>query len=105
MDTRSRYIQRRSERMRARIPVTLLIAAKGAQVMHEAFIVDFSRLGARVKGRNYTLPLLPAQEVIIIPSEGPGYSLPSRVVWIGSTGSGHEGEAGLEFLESPLAPV
>ena len=88
-------IPRRSERRSATIPVTLLVSTRGKKTAHDALTVDLSPRGARVRP---TIVLTPGQTVEFVPKEGLPYSIPSRVIWVGTAQSGRVGQAGLDFL-------
>jgi hypothetical protein len=96
MDPELYPIARRSERINASIPITLLVDADGKKTSHDAFTVDLSQLGVRIRSK---IVLAPGQAVDVIPNEGPRYAVPSRVIWVGQAGV--DSQAGLEFL-SPL---
>jgi len=95
-------IARRSERLSATIPVTLLVGSHGKKTAHDALTVDLSPRGARVRP---TVVLTPGQTLEFLPKEGPSYSVPTRVVWVGAAQSKRVGQAGLEFLIPLPTPV
>jgi len=90
---------RRSKRIPARIPVTLIVQSTGEKVIREVYTCDLSQHGLRIQAH---VPLIPGQTVKVIPSEGPRYAVHSRVAWVGPVGSRLEGQAGIEFL-NPLS--
>jgi len=92
-------LPRRSDRIFVRLPVTLLVNSQQERVAQDAFTVDLSQLGVRVRT---DLSLSPGQEIEVFPNRGLKYPIQSRVVWVGQTGAPYQGEAGLEFLK-PLA--
>ena len=92
-------LPRRSDRIFVRLPITLLVDSQNERIAQDAFTVDLSQLGVRVRT---DLSLSPGQPVEIFPNRGLKYPIPSRVVWVGETGAQQHGEAGLEFLR-PLA--
>ncbi len=91
-------LPRRSDRIFVRLPVTLLVDSNRERVAQDAFTVDLSQLGVRVRT---DLTLAPGQSVDVFPNRGLKYPIPSRVIWVGEQGEQRFGEAGLEFL-SPL---
>ncbi len=95
MLTEAYPIARRSERIFTSIPVTLLVDVDGRKVAWDAYTVDLSQLGVRVRAH---VALTPGQTVEVVPSEGPKYAVRSRVVWVGEADSGRDAQAGLEFL-------
>ena len=92
---------RRAERVPGPLFVRLLIPSHGMQAEHDGTIIDISPFGARVRSKAALL----ADEVVEVISAASGRTKPSRVVWVGPAGSGHEGEAGLEFLNPPPASI
>jgi PilZ domain-containing protein len=92
--------QRRSERKPARIVVTLVI--EGDEADHLANAVDMSEFGVRLQ-TDYSLT--PGQRVGLLLSDNPDYVIGARVAWLGKADSEQAGEAGLEFITGPSAPV
>ncbi len=92
-------LPRRSERIFVRLPVTLLVDSAGERVAQDAYTVDLSQLGVRVRTE---LTLAPGQAVDVFSNRGLKSPIPSRVIWVGQHGAPQHGEAGLEFLR-PLA--
>ena len=88
--------RRRSQRVTARLRATLSAKARLVWAKHEAYIVDYSMLGLRVQAE---APLTSGQVVQIASETDSGGPVVCRVVWVGSTGSPHEGKAGLAFLD------
>ena len=92
--------RRRSPRTKADGPVTLVVNTDRSRIANNAFALDFSCLGARVRT---AIDLKAGQLVIVIPREGKGEAVPSRVVWIGpKKASERTSEVGLAFLQ-PVA--
>ncbi len=85
-------------RVRAKIPVALLVGRERGKTPNMASIVQTSFLGARVRTDT---PLKAGQAVQVVRLTGSCGDVPTRVVWVGKRGSSHEGQAGLEFL-NPL---
>jgi hypothetical protein len=88
---------RRSRRVSATIPISLLVEREGPKTEHDAYTVDLSREGVRVR-TTYVLGL--GETVGIIPSGDYGQAIPTRVVWVQRPGSGRGSLAGLEFLNT-----
>jgi hypothetical protein len=82
-------------RINVKMPITLLTYSDGAKAFHEAFTINLSIGGARVRA---SVPLMAGQTIEIIPRQNPRLSIPSRVVWVGKSGTTSEGEAGIEFV-------
>lgn len=93
--------RRRAERHETSKAIALVVESEHQQIASQAFAVDLSQLGARVRT---SVRLEPGQEVTVIPREGKAYSVPSRVIWIQGLGLESGTEAGLAFLE-PQAPA
>jgi hypothetical protein len=91
---------RRSDRIRARMAIVLLMDAEEGEVRSDAETVDFSEHGCRVEA---SAGLSQGQLIQITPSDSPELSIPARVVWVGAPASDMSGEAGLEFLQ-PFPP-
>ena len=91
--------RRKSVRTKANRPVTLIVDSDRSQIENKAFAVDFSDLGIRIRS---DVRLQPGQLVMIIPNEGPGKAVPSRVIWIEHKTPDRTSEAGLAFLQ-PVA--
>ena len=90
-------LPRRSHRIYAKLPIRLEVGSPDTKVAHEAFTVDLSPLGARVRAN---IPLSQGQTVKVFSNEGPKYVIPSRVVWVRMADRDRDGEAGLEFLQA-----
>lgn len=85
---------RRSLRVSATIPISLLPERENSKAGHNAYTVDLSRQGVRVRS---TFVLSPGEIVGIIPDGDTGKAIPSRVVWVEQ---GYRSFlAGLEFLD------
>lgn len=92
--------RRRAERQETSKAIALVVESEHREISSQAFAVDLSQLGARVRT---SVRLEPGQQVTVIPREGKAYSVPSRVIWIHGLDSDGDAEAGLAFLE-PQAP-
>ena len=88
--------RRRSERKDVAKTFVLFVDTEREKIANSAFAIDLSSLGARIRS---TITLVPGQLVTIVPREGSEQAIPSRVVWVGATGSPRSGEAGIAFLE------
>lgn len=88
--------RRQRERKVVHKPVTLIVDSDRQRIANSAFAIDLSELGARIRS---SLDLVPGQLVTIIPKEGDSQALPSRVVWVGRTGSERADEAGIAFMQ------
>jgi hypothetical protein len=92
--------RRRGPRTKAEGSLVLAVDTDRSQIANNAFAVDFSLLGARVRT---SIDLRAGQLVIVVPNEGKGEAVPSRVVWVGQSGSDSTREVGLAFLH-PVKP-
>ena len=90
---------RRLRRISATIPVSLLPEREHSQSGHDAYTVDLTRLGARVRT---TFVLVPGELVGVVPNGDTGKTIPSRVVWV-ERAAASGSLAGLEFLDTPQA--
>ena len=88
---------RQSQRIPAAISIRLLLQSEGFKVEHEAFTIDLSPQGAKVRT---PLGLLPGEAVGVIVSGDSRHAIPARVVWAQRGGPGLWSLAGLEFLET-----
>jgi len=91
--------RRRSQRTRVEKPITLIVDSARSQIANSVFAVDLSDVGARIRSG---VQLQLGQLVTVIPDDGTGAAVPSRVVWIAHQNSG-TAEAGLAFLH-PVTP-
>jgi hypothetical protein len=89
-------LARRRNRIRARLPITLLIESQDQKISYKTSTIDFSPLGIRVQAK---IHLRPGQCASVIPGDHPGESIRTIVVWVGPEGSALEGEVGLRFLD------
>lgn len=87
--------RRRAKRIPASKAIALVVESGIEQIANHAFAIDLSELGARVRTGVH---LQPGQRVTVIPREGSGHAVQSRVVWVGIAPGG-DSEAGLAFLE------
>lgn len=99
MHDATRTDRRQSARAKADRPVTLIVDSNRSQIANNAFAIDFSDLGMRIRS---DVQLQPGQLVMVIPNEGPGEAVPSRVIWIEHETPDRTSEAGLAFLH-PVA--
>ncbi len=83
-------------RLPATIPISLLLKREDSKTGHDAYTVDLTRKGARVRT---TFVLSPGELVGIIPWGDAGKAIPSRVVWV-QRSSVVGSLAGIEFLET-----
>jgi len=88
--------RRRCDRTDVEISVMLVVDSDRSKIAHNAFAVDLSRLGARIRP---SIKLLPGQHITVIPNEGSAQAVPSCVIWVGEEGSERNGEAGIAFLQ------
>jgi PilZ domain-containing protein len=79
-------------------PATLLAGPHGEKTGLTSRVTEISEFGVRI---TTTIPLLPGQQVDVIPVDGPQFPLECRVVWVGRPDTPEYGQAGLEFL-SPI---
>jgi hypothetical protein len=77
--------------------IVIFVDSEREQIAKSAFAIDLSTLGARIKS---SVKLSPGQLITIVPREGSEQSIPSRVIWVGDSGSNRSGEAGLAFLQA-----
>jgi hypothetical protein len=96
----SNAAQRRSERKRAQISVTLVI--EGDEADQVATALDLSQHGLRLQT---DVALSPGQRVGLLLSDKPDYVIGARVVWLGKAGSEQAGQAGLAFQNPVASPV
>jgi hypothetical protein len=87
---------RRSQRILATIPISLLVERHDSNMKHDAYTVDLSHEGVRVRT---TFVLVLGEMVGIVPCGDSGKAIPTRVVWVRRPGSGRGSLAGLEFLD------
>jgi hypothetical protein len=73
------------------------LESEGFRVEHEAFTVDLSVQGIKVRA---ALALLPGERVGIIARGDSRHTIPARVVWSQRTGADQWSLAGFEFLET-----
>src|SRR5664280_1592627 len=90
--------ERHSRRVSATIPISLLMNWEDSKAKHDAWMVDISFKGARVRT---ALVLLAGQIVGVIASGDSGQAAPYRVVWVERSSSGCL--AGLALLETAQA--
>ena len=86
---------RRSERKIAKIAIVVFVDHEREQGGSDAYTVDVSTLGARIRSE---LSLTPGQMVEVVPVNG-SEPVTARVVWVGRPASELQGQAGLEFLD------
>ncbi len=95
MATLPQTTHRRSERKIAKIAIVVFIDKEHDQSGSDAYTVDVSTLGARIRSE---LSLTPGQMVEVVPVNGSD-PVVARVVWVGKPASELQGQAGLEFLD------
>lgn len=88
---------RRCGRIRVKMPIEIVAESQGAEVSYKATTLDFSPLGARIRG---SMASLSADRVQFVPSKESRQSWPCRVVWMAAADSAQSREVGLEFLRS-----
>jgi len=88
---------RQSQRIPATISVRVSLQSAGFKAEREAFTIDLSPQGAKVRT---PLALLPGETVGIVAGRDPQHAILARVVWTKSVGSDSWSLAGLEFVES-----
>jgi hypothetical protein len=98
MDSPTSAKIRRSDRIRTKIPVTVLLDPQAHMILHHTYTVDVSKFGMRLLAN---FKLSPGQEVEVTSTAYPRYVFRSRVVWVRITNGNEAFEAGLEFL-NPL---
>lgn len=86
---------RRSKRVATRKRGRIVVNSRGHPTLLPCLIVNVSHEGFRLRG---DFRLRRGQLVELIIEDAPLNSVQCEVVWIGKTGSGHEGEAGLETV-------
>jgi hypothetical protein len=84
---------RRSKRIVTKKPARIVVNSRGHQTLLPCLIIDVSQDGFRLRG---DFRLRRGQLVELIKEDTPLNSVQCEVVWIGKTGSGHEGEVGLQ---------
>lgn len=86
---------RRSDRLMAKSPASLVINLDWNPKRLPCLVLDSSKEGFRLRGN---LQLRRGQVVEIILGHEPLRSVRCRVVWLGKEGSRQEGEVGLEIV-------
>jgi len=89
--------RRTSARLKVNQPLVLVVDSETSQLTSGAFALDLSQLGARLRAK---VRLEPGQVITVIPGNGSGPGVKSRVVWVSDEGG--ECAAGIAFLE-PVA--
>jgi hypothetical protein len=84
---------RRSKRLMAKKPASLVINLGGNQKRFPCLVLDSSKEGFRLRG---SFHVRRGQEVELILDEDPPNFQRCSVVWVGKAGSKQEGEVGLE---------
>ena len=93
---------RRSERVQARFPVTLLVDSRDRNSKHDAWTVDLSQVGASIRTGAV---LVPGQILEVNLSKAMRCAARSRVIWVGSPASDRFDQAGLEFIAPLPTPI
>jgi len=70
--------RRRSTRVRQTIPIRIRIASEDYQVEHEAFMMNKSQLGLRIRT---AVPLSPGEAVVVALRTGSGHAIRAHVIW------------------------
>ncbi len=96
MQVSSAPVERRLQRLSATIPISLLLSREDCTTEFDAYTVDVSHKGLRVRT---TFVLLPGDLVGIAPGSDSEQAIASRVVWAQRSSLGGS-LAGLEFLET-----
>ena len=91
---------RRSLRVSEAISIGIAIASEDYRVEHEAFTMNQSLQGVRIRTAS---PLLLEQMVVVFPPGDSRHAAPARVVWVRRPISSAEYIAGLEFLSLSAA--
>ena len=86
---------RHAKRVCTRVRASLVISAYGTQKRVPCLVLDSSEQGFRLRG---SFHLRRGQMVEVILDDDPLSAVRCSVVWIGRTGSKHEGEAGLQTV-------
>ena len=86
----------RSQRISATIPITLVLQGEDPKTEHDAYTVDISSKGARIRT---VFVLSPGQMVGIVLEGDSRGAITSRVVWV-ERSSVVGSLAGLEFLDT-----
>jgi PilZ domain len=97
----SSFVPRKFEREPVRKIAHILVRSEGDPYGAGAYTLDISPRGSRV---HTALDLKPGQIIEFQPQDS-SYVTRCRVVWKGSAASASEDQAGIEFLESYLAPA
>ncbi|HEV2383034.1 MAG TPA: PilZ domain-containing protein [Terriglobia bacterium] len=87
--------RRRSARIHVRIPIEIVAQSEGAEVSYKATTVDFSPLGARIRG---SMAFLSGGRVKLVAGQESSESWPCRVAWMAAIENAGNSEVGLEFL-------
>jgi hypothetical protein len=82
-------------RRRKSNPILIAIVSEGYGVEHQAFTIDHSLYGVRIRA---VVPLSPREPIAVSRREGSWHKIPARVVWVRRPISSAECIAGLEFL-------
>lgn len=88
---------RQSERIRATIPIRLLVEFENFRVEHDASTLDLSVGGARIRA---PLALATGETVGIITQGDSRHAISAHVVWAKRVGTDIWSVAGLEFLDT-----
>jgi hypothetical protein len=92
--------RRRSLRVHEAISIGIAIAPENYRVEHEAFTMNQSLQGVRIRT---AIPLLPEEMVVAFPRGDSRHATPARVVWVRRPISSAGYIAGLEFLSLSAA--
>lgn len=92
--------QRRSERKKVEMAVTLMIEGDEAELFADT--VDVSCHGLRAQT---DASLAPGQPVGLMFPSIPNCYIKARIVWVGKAETGQSGQAGFEFLNPLTVPM
>jgi hypothetical protein len=88
---------RQSQRIPAKIPITLILESEDFRLEHQASTIDLSIRGVRVQA-NFALVI--GETVGIITKGDSRHAISARVVWAQRFGTDLWSRAGLTFLET-----
>lgn len=84
---------RRSKRIVAKVPASIVVDLASHPKRIPCLIIERSREGFRVR---LSSRLRRGQAIELIPHDDPLHTIPCSVVWVGKSGSKQEGEVGLQ---------
>jgi hypothetical protein len=89
--------KRRSQRLVSRRPASLVVSLASKQTRLPCLVLESSKEGFRVRG---SLNLRRGQTIELILDKGMPVCEQCSVVWVGKAGTKHEGEVGLETMQT-----